>query len=82
MNVIAQIAGLCGAALILVAYIGHQTRRMDAGRIPYNALNMVGSAILAYLALQPLQLGFVVLEGVWAIVSLAALVRAVRAIPS
>jgi hypothetical protein len=38
-------------------------------------MNVVGSGILAYIALRPFQLGFVVLESTWAVVSLLALLR-------
>jgi hypothetical protein len=71
-----QIVGFTGAMLILIAYIAHQTRRMDATRPAYNLINAVGAAILTYVALDPFQLGFVVLEGTWTLVSLAALVKA------
>jgi hypothetical protein len=73
-----QVVGFAAAMVILVAYIGHQTRRMDAGGIAYNVMNAVGSGILTYVAFHPFQVGFVVLEGVWAIVSVYAIVRAVR----
>jgi len=42
----------------------------------YLALNLVGSAILAVLALVESQWGFLLLEGVWAIVSAWSLARA------
>jgi len=39
-------------------------------------LNAAGSAILAYIAFHPFQIGFVVLEITWAAISVYALVRA------
>ena len=41
----------------------------------YNILNATGSAILWWIAIHPFQVGFVVLEGVWTIISLWALAR-------
>ena len=71
-----------GAALILVAYVGHQVKwkRMDSLRVPYNLLNTVGAGILAYIALRPLQVGFAVMESTWTVVSLVALYRALSAV--
>jgi hypothetical protein len=69
-----------GALLILVAFAAAQLNRLDQRSYPYLLLNLVGSAILAYLALQTQQWGFVLLETVWAIVSLGGLIsRAQRA---
>ena len=73
-----QLVGLAGAAMILVAYVGHQMRRMDSSGTLYNVLNAIGSGILTYVALRPFQAGFVVLEGTWAVVSVYALVRILR----
>lgn len=70
-----QMASFVGALLILVAYIGHQMHWMDARRASYNLLNVVGSAILAYIAFHPFQIGFVVLEITWALISLYAMFR-------
>lgn len=70
-----QSASFVGALLILVAYIGHQMKWMDSRHATYNVLNAVGSAILAYIAFHPFQIGFVVLEITWALVSLYALLR-------
>ena len=74
-----QIAGFVAAMVILVAYIGHQTRRMDANGVAYNVMNAAGSGVLTYVAFHPFQVGFVVLEGVWALVSLAGLITRLRA---
>lgn len=73
-----QVLSSLGAALILIAYIGHQVKwqPMDSLRIPYNLLNTFGGAILAYIALRPLQVGFAVMESTWTVVSILALYRA------
>ncbi len=70
-----QIISLLGAALILAAYVAPQLGRMRPGSTAYNALNLVGSALLAYVAIVESQYGFIALEGVWAVVSLYALLR-------
>jgi len=70
---IRQLASFVGALLILIAYVGHQMKWMDSRKPPYNILNAIGSAILAYIAFHPFQIGFVVLEVTWAIVSVYAL---------
>jgi hypothetical protein len=70
-----QIASFVGAFLILFAYVGHQLSWMDSRKAGYNLLNAVGSAILGYIAFHPFQVGFVVLEVTWVLISLYALVR-------
>ena len=73
---ILQAISFAAAMVILIAYVGHQTRRMDANGVAYNVMNALGSSVLTYVALKPFQLGFVVLESVWALVSLYAVLRA------
>jgi hypothetical protein len=51
---------------------------MSAKKILYNVLNAVGSGILAYIAFQPFQLGFVILEIAWTVISLYVLFRIAR----
>jgi hypothetical protein len=70
-----QIASFVGALLILVAYVGHQMSWMDSRKAGYHLLNAVGSAILAYVAFHPFQIGFVLLEVVWALISVYALAK-------
>jgi hypothetical protein len=70
-----QIASFVGALLILFAYVGHQMTWMDSRKAGYNLLNLAGSAILAYIAFHPFQIGFVVLEVTWALISIYALAR-------
>ena len=70
-----QFLGFVGAMLILAAYVAHQLKRIDPAAPLYNLLNAVGAGILAYVAFHPFQIGFVVLEGTWTVVSLVALAR-------
>ena len=64
-----------GALLILAAFAAVQFERMRPDSRLYLALNLVGSVILAALAVHAEQWGFVLLEGVWAIVSVWGLAR-------
>jgi hypothetical protein len=70
-----QSASFLGAMLILVAYAGHQMGWMNPRKATYNVLNAIGSAILGYIAFRPFQVGFVVLEMTWTVISLYARVR-------
>jgi membrane-bound ClpP family serine protease len=74
-----QVIQVVGAILILTAFAAVQFDRMQPSSQLYLALNLVGSAILAVLALLASQWGFVLLEGVWAIVSAWGLAAALRA---
>jgi hypothetical protein len=71
---VAQIIQIVGAVLILAGFILNQTSRLDAGSYAYLLLNLTGAAILAVLAFQDRRWGFVLLEGVWALVALAGLI--------
>ena len=77
ISLVRQFASFAGALLILVAYVGHQLKWMDARRANYNILNAIGSAILAYIAFHPFQIGFVVLEITWVLISVYALCKPV-----
>jgi len=75
MELARQLISFLGALLILVAYVGHQLGWVNARGAAYNIFNAAGSAILAWIAFHPFQVGFVVLEGVWTVVSIWALLR-------
>lgn len=70
-----QALSFAAAMMILVAYTGQQMKWMDPRSLVYNLLNIVGSAILCYIAFFPFKAGFVVLEGVWVLISIYAIFR-------
>jgi hypothetical protein len=70
-----QLIQVIGALLILAAFAAVQFDRMRPDSRLYLALNLAGSAILAVLAVAAEQWGFVLLEGVWAVVSGWGLLR-------
>jgi len=73
-----QVVQVVGALLILAAFAAAQFGRLDVESRLYLWLNLVGSIILAALAYHEEQWGFLLLEGVWAIVSAYSLVRGPR----
>lgn len=75
MHLLDQLASLAGAALILGAYLALQRGWLARESRNYNALNLVGSLCLTYAAVRNWNLGFVILEGSWAILSLPGTLR-------
>lgn len=76
-----QVVQLIGAVLILTAFVLAQQHRLNTDSVTYLALNAVGAALLAVVAVADRDLGFTLLEGTWTVVSTAGLVRVVRARP-
>lgn len=68
-----QVISLIGAALILVAYAGSQAGKMNRQDVSYNLLNLLGSGLLAWVAIVNRQAGFIILETVWAALSIKPL---------
>jgi hypothetical protein len=73
-----QLVQIAGSLLILAAFAASQAGRLPIDSQLYLVLNFAGSAVLAVLAWIDQQWGFLLLEGVWALVSLYSLVQLVR----
>lgn len=71
-----QVLSFAGAVIVLIAYSGHQFHWMDSHRPLYNAMNTAGGLLLAWAALHPFQVGFMVMEGSWTVISLIGLYKA------
>jgi hypothetical protein len=70
-----QIVQILGAVLILVAFGALQRGAMSPHSRIYLWLNLGGSLILTGVAIYEYDLGFLLLEAVWALVSLWGLVQ-------
>ncbi|MDH6114275.1 hypothetical protein P3T36_000676 [Kitasatospora sp. MAP12-15] len=73
-----QAVQIFGSILILIPFALAQWGRLSARSKAYLVFNLTGSAILAAQAAVTRQWGFLLLEGVWAVVSLIGLVAALR----
>ena len=76
-----QTISVVGALAILGAYAASQFGLADASKLSYQAANFLGSAALSVVAVVDWQLGFILLEGAWALMSLwgvAAILRGAR----
>ena len=69
-----QLVSVAGALLVLVAYTGQQMGVIDRTNPLYSWMNLIGSLVLTVIAFRGQQWGFMLLEGVWAIVSVPPLV--------
>jgi len=72
---LSQVIQVFGSLLILVPFALAQLGRADTSSRAYQLLNLVGSAGLAADAAITRQWGFLLLEGAWAVMSLAGLLR-------
>jgi hypothetical protein len=73
-----QIISLAGAIMILAAYAGNQRGWTDKTHLSYNLLNLVGSGLLAWVAIVDQRWGFIFLETAWAVFSIPPLISRLK----
>jgi hypothetical protein len=70
-----DVVQIVGSLLILAAFVAALGGRMEQSSYPYLVANAVGSATLAATAVIGREWGFILLEGVWALVSVWSIAR-------
>ena len=77
-----QSASVVGAMLILVAYAASQRGWTGPEQRWYNLVNLVGALLLLWVAIENRSVGFIILETVWALVSIPPLVKPPKRAPA
>ncbi|WP_141732674.1 CBU_0592 family membrane protein [Oligoflexus tunisiensis] len=72
-----QILSLVGAALLLSAYALQAIAREGAYKKTNLLMNLLGSSALTVTAVVNNQIGFILLEGIWALISVWSLSRVI-----
>jgi hypothetical protein len=73
-----QVISLVGAALVLSGYVALQRGWLSGDDRLFNLLNFVGAGLLTWVAVVDQRIGFILLEGAWALLSLPGVVRGRR----
>lgn len=73
-----DLLGFIGVSLILIAYFLNLNNKLKADDIRYIILNLIGAMLACLASVLMAYYPFVLLEGVWTLVSLVALVKYFR----
>lgn len=69
------IIGILGAGLILIGFLANEFGKLTAESFRYDLINLVGSVLLIWYGVELSAWPFVVLNSIWALVSLRDVVK-------
>ena len=81
MHTIADIIGLIGVAMIVVAYFLNQAGRMASDSLPFPTLNLVGAVLILVSLWWSWNLSSFVMECIWITISAVGIVRIMHSKP-
>lgn len=70
-----DLIGFIGVLLILIAYFLNINNKLDSGDITYILLNLIGAILACLASILMKYYPFILLEGVWTIISILALFK-------
>ncbi|HLA58874.1 MAG TPA: hypothetical protein VK622_08940 [Puia sp.] len=73
-----EIMGSLGVAILLIAFVLNMLKIIKTESLSYLLLNFIGAGIACFASYLIPYFPFVILEGVWAAVSLVSLVKYIR----
>ncbi len=72
---LSEFLGSLGVGILLIAFILNLLKKITTDSIPYIVLNFLGAGTACYASILIPYFPFVILEGVWTILSLVAMIR-------
>ena len=75
MDSIADLIGSAGVFILLLAFVLNLLNKISRDSLIYILMNIIGAALACYASYLINYIPFIILEGVWTVVSLIALVR-------
>lgn len=73
-----QVLSIVGALAVLGAFAADQLGWVTPGRLSYTLANFAGAALLTVVAVVDRQVGFILLQGAWTLISLWGTVAILR----
>ena len=73
----ATVIGFIGVTVLLIAFLLNLVKLLRSEGLAYGSLNIIGASLACYSSYLISFMPFVILEGVWAVAALVAVVRMV-----
>jgi len=76
LNQIADMVGIIGVIILLVAYYLLQAKRISSESVLYSLMNLIGAVLILYSLILDWNTPAVIMESAWIVISIFALFKA------